>query len=193
MAQETKTTATKTTSPKKTTATKTTATTTASSKVATPKAAAAPRKAVSAKTSQSKPTAAKANPKADATLKKQQQAVLGKTNDQKKAFASIKGLRVAPRKVRLVLDLIRGKDCKEAKAILMFTRKSASKPTSDCLKSAIANAINNVGLREDKLYVATCYAGEGVTMKRMLPRARGSADTIRKRTSHIYIEVRERA
>lgn len=121
---------------------------------------------------------------------KEQEKVLGKNKDF--AYAIAKGIRIAPRKVRLVIDLIRGKNIKEAKAILMFTRRAASKPINDVLTSAIANAVNNCNLNEDKLYVSTCYVSEGMTLKRMLPRARGSADTIRKRTSQIRVEVKER-
>ncbi len=157
------------------------------------------------KTTTAKKTTVKAAPKtttkttASATkekvavkkLEKEQAQVLGKETP-KMAFAISKNVRIAPRKVRLVIDLIRGEDVKRAKAILEFTRRRASQPILDCLKSAIANAVNNNNLHEDKLYVSQCFVNEGRTIKRMLPRARGSADTIQKRSSHIKIYVSER-
>ncbi len=121
---------------------------------------------------------------------KEQEKILGKNNDFAKAIA--KNVGIAPRKVRLVLDLIRNQDVKKAKAYLMFTRKAASKAINTVLCSAISNAVKNNGLNEDKLYVSECYASDGTTIKRTLPRARGSADVIRKRSSHITIFVRER-
>ncbi|MDR2822728.1 MAG: 50S ribosomal protein L22 [Acholeplasmatales bacterium] len=98
-------------------------------------------------------------------------------------------VRIAPRKVRLVIDLIRGKGIKEARAILMFTPRAASPLISKVLNSAVANAVNNDGQDEANLIVSECYVGEGVTMKRTLPRAKGSANLLRKRTSHITVVV----
>ena len=94
--------------------------------------------------------------------------------------ATAKTVRIAPRKVRLVLDLVRGKDAKEAEAILKFT------------PNHVANAVNNHQLDESKLYVKACYANEGITMKRFMPRAKGNAAQILKRTSHITVVVEER-
>ena len=106
--------------------------------------------------------------------------------------ATAKTVRIAPRKVRLVLDLVRGKDVKEAAAILQFTPNHASDAVAKVLKSAVANATNNHSLDGGKLYVKACYANEGVTMKRFMPRAKGSASAIMKRTSHITVVVAER-
>lgn len=106
--------------------------------------------------------------------------------------ATAKTVRIAPRKVRLVLDLIRGKDVKEAAAILQFTPNHASDAVAKVLKSAVANATNNNQLDENKLFVKACYANEGITMKRFMPRAKGSASEILKRTSHITVVVEER-
>lgn len=103
-----------------------------------------------------------------------------------------KTARIAPRKARLVIDLIRGKDVKEAQAILMFTPRAASPIILKVLNSAIANAEHNNGLNPEKLYVKECYVSEGITMKRMMPRAKGKGDLIRKRTSHITVVVAER-
>lgn len=121
---------------------------------------------------------------------KEQEKILGKNENFAKAVA--KNVGIAPRKVRLVLDLIRNQDVKKAKAYLMFTRKAASKAIDKVLLSAISNAVKNNGLNEDKLYVSECYASDGTTIKRTLPRARGSADVIRKRSSHITVFVKER-
>jgi len=104
-----------------------------------------------------------------------------------------KTARIAPRKARLVIDLIRGKNVKEAEAILMFTPKAASPLISKVLKSAIANAENNNNMDKTKLYVKAAYVGEGATMKRMLPRAQGKGDIISKRTSHITVVVAQNA
>ena len=106
--------------------------------------------------------------------------------------ATAKTVRVSARKARLVLDLIRGKDAKEAAAILKFTPNHASEPIAKVLKSACANAKHNYQMDEEKLYVKSCYADEGITMKRILPRAKGSASPLMKRTSHITIVVEER-
>lgn len=106
--------------------------------------------------------------------------------------ATAKTLRVPPRKARLVLDLIRGKDVEEAAAILRFTPNFAADATGKVLNSAIANAVNNHDLDETRLYVKACYANEGVTLKRFMPRAKGSASAIHKRTSHITVVVAER-
>ena len=101
-------------------------------------------------------------------------------------------VRIAPRKVRLVLDLVRGKDVNEALAILKFTPNHAAAEVSKVVKSAAANATNNHQLDGEKLYIKACYADEGITMKRFMPRAKGSASQILKRTSHITVVVEER-
>ncbi len=106
--------------------------------------------------------------------------------------ATAKTLRIPPRKARLVIDLIRGKSAEEAAAILKFTPNIAAVSIAKVLKSAVSNAVNNHGLNEEKLYVKACYANEGVTLKRFMPRAKGSASAIHKRTSHITIVVDER-
>ncbi len=106
--------------------------------------------------------------------------------------ATAKTVRIAPRKVRLVLDLVRGKDVEEAAAILKFTPNHAAVAIGKVLKSAVANATNNHQCDETKLFVKACYANEGVTMKRFMPRAKGNASQILKRTSHITVVVEER-
>lgn len=109
------------------------------------------------------------------------------------AIATLKNARISARKVKIVADLIRGKDAKEALAIVKFTPKASSEVIEKLLKSAIANAENNHGMKSNNLYVAEIYANQGPTMKRIRPAAKGSAVRIRKRTSHITIKLRERA
>ena len=109
------------------------------------------------------------------------------------AKAKLTYLRISPRKVQIVLDLIRGKDVGTAAAILMQTPKAASEPVLKLLKSAAANAENNHGMDPEKLYVSTCLATPGPIIKRIMPRAQGRAYRINKRTSHVTIVVSERA
>jgi ribosomal protein L22 len=103
--------------------------------------------------------------------------------------ASAKYVRCAPRKARLVIDHIRGKDIEQARAILMHTPRAASRDVLKLLDSAIANAENNHELVADELRVAKAYVDEGPTLKRYRPRALGRATRIRKRTSHLTIEL----
>ena len=113
--------------------------------------------------------------------------------EEKKAVATLKYARISSRKVKIVADLIRGKDAKEALAIVKFTPKASSEIIEKLLKSAIANAENNHGMKSNNLYVAEIYANQGPTLRRIRPAAKGSAVRIRKRTSHITIKLRERA
>ena len=108
------------------------------------------------------------------------------------ARASVKYARISPRKVKIVLDLIRGKEAAYAMGIIKNTPKAASEHLEKLLKSAIANATNNFGMDESKLYVSECYATQGPTLKRVQPRAQGRAFRILKRTSHITLVVKER-
>ena len=108
------------------------------------------------------------------------------------AKATARTVRIAPRKVRLVIDLIRGKNVAEAFSILQFTPRGASPVIAKVLKSAVANAENNFDLDREDLYVSKAIANEGPTLKRFRPRAKGSASPINKRTSHITIVVSEK-
>ena len=110
----------------------------------------------------------------------------------REAKAILKYARISPRKVKIVLDLIRGKDVATAMAILKTTHKSASEYLVKLLGSAVANAEHNNHMDPSKLYVAECFVCPGPTLKRIMPRAKGSADRILKRTSHITIVVKER-
>ena len=101
--------------------------------------------------------------------------------------AKVRHIRISASKVKIVIDLIRGKTVAEAIAILKATPKAASPVVEKLLNSAIANAENNLGLMRDDLYIAEVFADQGPTMKRFRPRAQGRASRIRKRTSHITI------
>ena len=108
------------------------------------------------------------------------------------ARAIAKNVRVTPRKVRLVIDLVRGKDVKEALGILENVNRAASEPVMKLIKSAAANATNNFGFDEETLYVAEIFATDGLRMKRYMPRAKGSASGLVRRTSHITCVVKMR-
>lgn len=106
--------------------------------------------------------------------------------------AVAKTVRVTPRKARLVLDVVRGKNVDEALAMLKFMPNKAAEEVGKVVKSAAANATNNHQLDGSKLFIKACYADEGVVLKRFMPRAKGSASAINKRTSHITVVVAER-
>ncbi len=143
-----------------------------------PKAKKAPAKKTAAK----KPAAKKEEKKPEAPKKPM----------PTEAKAIAKNVRVTPRKVRLVIDLVRGKDVKEALGILNNVNRAACAPVIKVIKSAAANATNNFGMDEDKLYIASIYANDGLRMKRYLPRAKGSASGLVKRSSHITVVVKMR-
>ncbi len=106
------------------------------------------------------------------------------------ATAKVTYVRIAPRKVQIVLDLIRNKPCDQAMAILKHTPKAACEPLEKLLKSAMANA-ENKDMDVSNLYVAECFVGQGPTLKRIRPRAQGRAYRINKKTSHITLVLRE--
>ncbi|MBR1376964.1 MAG: 50S ribosomal protein L22 [Bacilli bacterium] len=108
------------------------------------------------------------------------------------AYAIAKGVRISPRKARLVIDLIRGKSVIEAHNILNNLNNDAARYTIKVLDSAVANAENNMGLKRENLIVSEAYANEGVVLKRMKFGSRGHVDPIKKRTSHITVKVKEK-
>ena len=108
------------------------------------------------------------------------------------AKAHLKYVRISPRKVQIVLDLIRGKDVETAMAILKYTPKSACEYLEKLLKSAVANAENNYGLDKSNLIVSECFVCPGPIMKRIMPRAQGRAFRINKRTSNVTLVVAEK-
>ncbi|MEE1284258.1 MAG: 50S ribosomal protein L22 [Acutalibacteraceae bacterium] len=107
------------------------------------------------------------------------------------ATAKATYIRIAPRKVQIVLDLIRNQPADKAMAILKYTPKAACEPLMKLLKSAIANAENNNNMDVSKLYVAECSVCQGPTLKRIRPRAQGRAFRINKKTSHITLVLKE--
>ncbi|MEG0766894.1 MAG: 50S ribosomal protein L22 [Clostridia bacterium] len=114
-------------------------------------------------------------------------AAARKANRDKRPRAIAKYIRISSRKVKIVIDLIRGKQVDEALAILMYTPKAAAPVVEKLLKSAIANAENNLSMNRDDLLVKEVYANPGPTLKRFVARSRGSASPILKRTSHITV------
>src|SRR5690606_33676792 len=102
-------------------------------------------------------------------------------------------LRVTPRKTRLVADLIRGKDVAQAEAILKYTDKRAAEPILKLLKSARANAVNNHDMFDDRLFVKESQGADGRPLMLSMPRARGRAELVRRRTCHVSITLEERS
>ena len=148
-------------------------------KAAAPKKEAAPEAAPKAE--EKKPAKKKAEVKAE--------SVKAKVTE---AHAVARDVRVTPRKVRLVMDLVRGKSVNEALELLFHVNKAASDPVAKLIKSAAANATNNFGMAGDKLYVAEIQASDGVRMKRFEPRGKGASSPIIKRTSFMRVTVKER-
>jgi large subunit ribosomal protein L22 len=108
------------------------------------------------------------------------------------AKANLRYVRISPRKVKIVCDLIRGKSVPQATAILLTTPKAASEPLLKLLKSAAANAENNHSMDPEKLFVSEIFANPGPIIKRIMPRAQGRAYRINKRTSHVTLVVAEK-
>lgn len=171
-----------------------------------PAKAAAPKKAPAKKAPVKKveaPVAEKVKAEAPVVIEKPAKAEKKAKKAEKKveapkkplvteARAVAKDVRVTPRKARLVIDLVRDKGVNEALGILANVNRAASPLVAKVIRSAAANAINNFGMDEEKLYVAEIYASDGIKMKRFLPRAKGSASGLVKRTSHITVVVKER-
>nr|CEJ09721.1 ribosomal protein L22 ['Catharanthus roseus' phytoplasma]CEJ09723.1 ribosomal protein L22 ['Catharanthus roseus' phytoplasma] len=109
--------------------------------------------------------------------------------ETKNAKAIARKVSIAPQKARLVVDLIRGKNIAQAQAILTFTPKVAAPVILKLLNSAVSNAVNNLKLNREQLYVKEVFVNEGLRLKRMFPRAKGSGDMIKKRTSHITLVI----
>jgi len=106
--------------------------------------------------------------------------------------ASLRGIRMSPQKVRLVLDVVRGKNAREALSILRFLPQRAARPVAATGRSAVANAEKNFNMDPDDLIITRCSADEGRTLKRWRPRARGRVNQILKRSSHITVIVAEK-
>lgn len=135
--------------------------------------------------------------KAKASKKDEPQAKKGKAAPRERfegpsVRAIAKYVRTAPRKLRLVADMIRGKKAKEASTLLEFTNRRAARTLGKVLSSAIANAENNHELDPERLEVITTFIDEGPMLKRWIPRSRGRASAVLKRSSHITVVVRQR-
>ena len=111
--------------------------------------------------------------------------------EELQAKAKLSYARISPRKVSVVLDLIRKQPLDKALAILQYTPKAACEPLLKLVNSAAANAENNHNMDKDNLFVAECYVTEGPTLKRILPKDHGKAFRILKRTSHITVVLKE--
>ncbi|GGM51842.1 50S ribosomal protein L22 [Longimycelium tulufanense] len=109
-----------------------------------------------------------------------------------RAVARARYVRMTPMKVRRVVELIKGRNAREALSVLQFAPQAASGPVAKVLASAMANAENNLDLDPETLWISQAYVDEGPTLKRIRPRAQGRAYRIRKRTSHITVEVESR-
>ena len=129
---------------------------------------------------------------ADKEIKKTEAAAPAEEKKVTEAKAKLLNYGVTPRKVRLVIDLIRGKNIAEAYDILDNTAKRCAKDIKKLIKSAEANAVNNFGMDADTLYIAEITANDAMRLKRILPRAKGSASGLIKRWSHVYVTLKNR-
>lgn len=120
---------------------------------------------------------------------RRREALLG---DRDGSYAIARHVRMSPTKVRRVIDLVRGMDVKEALVALKFAPQAASEPVYKVVASAVANAETSEGMRADDLYISKAFVDEGVTLRRIRPRAKGSASRILKRGSHITVVVEPR-
>ena len=127
-----------------------------------------------------------------ATKERNKASVRRAAREAKGPRATLRWLRMSPRKVRLVVDMIRGEDVEKALNILTFSPKSAAAPVGKLLRSAVANADDKGVADLDRLFVKCAYVDEGSTWRRWQPRAMGRATRIRKRTSHVTLELAER-
>ena len=154
----------------------------------------APAKKAAVKEAEVKEEATKVEeaPKAKKAKKEEKKVEAPKKPMPTEARATATNVRLTPRKARLVIDQVRGKDVKVALGLLRNINRAASEPVSKVIKSAAANAINNFGFDEDRLYVAEIYANDGLKMRRYLPRAKGSASGLVKRCCHITVVVKMR-
>ncbi|MBQ9457844.1 MAG: 50S ribosomal protein L22 [Bacilli bacterium] len=150
-------------------------------KAAAPKAEKAP-----------KAEAKKAPAKVEKPAKKEEKKAAPEAPKATEARAFARDVRITPRKVRLVADLVRGKSVKDALGILAGCNRVAKSPVEKAIRSASANAVNNFGMDQNALYVAEIQVGDGLKMKRYIPRAKGSASSIVKRTAHISVVVKEK-
>ena len=154
----------------------------------------APAKKAAVKEAEVKEEATKVEeaPKTKKAKKEEKKVEAPKKPMPTEARATATNVRLTPRKARLVIDQVRGKDVKVALGLLRNINRAACEPVTKVIKSAAANAINHFGMDEDKLYVKEIYANDGLKMRRYLPRAKGSASGLVKRCCHITVVVKMR-
>ena len=161
----------------------------------------APAEVKEAPKEEAAPKAEKKAPKKAAAPKKEAKKVEKKEAKKEEAPAKepvteasafSRDVRITPRKVRLVADLVRGKSVSEALGILAICNRVAKTPVEKTIRSAAANATNNFGMDKDSLYIAEIQVGDGLKIKRYIPRAKGSASSIIKRNAHIRVVVKEK-
>ena len=137
-----------------------------------------------------------ADKEAKRAAKEAKKAASAKPEEKKparhEATAFARDVRITPRKVRLVADLVRGKSVSDALAILAGCNRVAKSPVEKAIRSAAANAVNNFGMDKNALYVAEIQVGDGLKIKRYIPRAKGGASSIIKRNAHIRVVIKER-
>ena len=150
------------------------------------------KKAPKAKTPAKKAAKAEVVEEPKEAKKKAKKAPVEEKPSRHEASAFARDVRITPRKVRLVADLVRGKSLKDALGILAGCNRVAKTPVEKVIRSAAANAINNFGMKEENLYIAEIQVGDGLKIKRFIPRAKGSASGIIKRNAHISVTVKER-
>ena len=169
----------------------------APAKKETAKKEAAPKKAAAPKKSAAKKAEVKAEEKAaKAEVKAEKKAAKAEVVEAKPAVTEaqcfVRDIRITPRKVRLVIDLVRGKSVSEALGILARTNRVAAQPVAKAIKSAAANAVNNFHMEANGLYVAEIQVSDGLRIKRFIPRAKGSASPIIKRNANLRVVVKAR-
>lgn len=147
-----------------------------------------------AETKKSSPATKKVAPAKEVKADKKEKAEVKEVEEVKRdsSTAKLMNLGVTPRKVRLVIDLVRGKDLIEAYALLDNCEKLVAKQVKKLIKSAEANAVNNFKMESDRLYVHEIFASDAIKLKRYMPRAKGSASGLLKRWSNVYVTLKVR-
>ena len=157
------------------------------------KKAAAPKKAAKKVEAKAEtPVKAEAKMEAKKEAKKEKAEVVEAKPAVTEARCFVRDIRITPRKVRLVIDLVRGKSVSEALGILSRTNRVAAQPVAKAIKSAAANAVNNFHMEAGSIYVAEIQVSDGLRIKRFIPRAKGSASPIIKRNANLRVVVKAR-
>lgn len=150
------------------------------------------KKTVKKASTKAAPKKAEEKPAKEKKAKKEEKVVEAPKKVVEEASCFVRDIRITPRKVRLVADVVRGKDVSVALGILARTNKIAAKPVAKAIASAAANATNNFEMDASRLYVASIQVSDGLKIKRYIPRAKGSASGIVKRNANLRVSVKER-